>query len=802
MFVDAFAYYISNSNQQLTLQVRSELSYTTTTLPNGLQSNNNQITGVLNVYDSLLAFTTDTIGVTVNPIVLSVSSLSNLLTQQLNSSSGNSVMQSQILSAVSSVLNVVNCSLATTAKCAGLNRMNCAQTSNTCGACLSGYSGVSGDANSNCVSTSSSKVIIADGGICSVNGDCGLFSYCNNSLVPSICMRLSASCPGGGDCSGHGSCSYRNVQTGKSVLSCNQGDSSCEAVCTCSGDYTTDDCSITNEDLLSKQSMRNTLITNLANITTASNPTADNLLSWSNSIASMTQVPNEITSSAANSALVVASTILSNAGSGSLSSSDLGGTVSALDTIATKVPTTSLLTLVNSYGGIVTNAMYPGQGSNDLIKSNYRLSSVVVGNDAQSELSTPVTYVESLNNIKPMKLSLPNNTDSSKNIAVTTVLMSASLYNVSGLNSNPLHMSMNQHPCVEDTSNSCSMTFTLSNNGPAAVDIINSPTQLQTFKTTCIAGVIKVVTHLCDNGVSLTEHCDGSFSGSFTSVCNTNYSMSVCNSLSSSSEVSNAGCHVLNYTSTQTVCSCPLTGFSSHRRRLGDNSSSVGGVSVDLVSMLSTVASNFESTWESADKLTAKSVLQGIQVLVVTGLIGLLAVTGVIYGYYSDKAHDTEVKGVKKSKSKKDQAVQFHRRKQLILEALAKNRNKKSIEEQLIEEALPEALLEDSFQNKFTSAVKSKHKWLSVVYHYSEHFPRMLRVLSLSTAVFSMLFVQAMLYPIAHPDNGICNIQTTEASCYAQPASIGASNSKCYWVPSTVDDDGGTCHFSPPGEGN
>ena len=76
----------------------------------------------------------------------------------------------------------------------------------------------------------------------------------------------------------------------------------------------------------------------------------------------------------------------------------------------------------------------------------------------------------------------------------------------------------------------------------------------------------------------------------------------------------------------------------------------------------------------------------------------------------------------------------------------------------------------------------------------------MLRVLSLATAIISMLFVQAVMYPIAHPDNGICEAQTTEASCYAQAPAVGSSTTKCVWQ-ATNSKGQGSCSFRPPGDG-
>ena len=281
---------------------------------------------------------------------------------------------------------------------------------------MSGYSGENGDANTKCVSTASAPSTVGDGSPCLSSNDCSVFSTCSVGLTPHVCIPLSKACPGG-DCSGHGTCSYQDIASGNTLTTCLQRNASCAAVCTCSGNYTTSDCSLTKSELMSKQSMRNTLISSLVNVTAASNPTADNLMSWSNSIASMTQVPEEVTVTAANNVMNIASTILTNAGGGTVSSSDLSGTMNALNSVATQVSSDQLLSMVNTYGSLVSGEMYPGQSSSDLIQNNFRMSSVVLGNSAGStvsELTTPVTYAESLTNVQPMKMLLPNNTDSSR----------------------------------------------------------------------------------------------------------------------------------------------------------------------------------------------------------------------------------------------------------------------------------------------------------------------------------------------------------------------------------------------------
>lgn len=77
--------------------------------------------------------------------------------------------------------------------------------------------------------------------------------------------------------------------------------------------------------------------------------------------------------------------------------------------------------------------------------------------------------------------------------------------------------------------------------------------------------------------------------------------------------------------------------------------------------------------------------------------------------------------------------------------------------------------------------------------HYSDYFPRLLRVLSLATGVISLLFVQAMTYAVRNPDDGTCGQYETLESCLAPPSAFDSSESKCYWDPEQI-----SCSFRSP----
>ena len=79
-----------------------------------------------------------------------------------------------------------------------------------------------------------------------------------------------------------------------------------------------------------------------------------------------------------------------------------------------------------------------------------------------------------------------------------------------------------------------------------------------------------------------------------------------------------------------------------------------------------------------------------------------------------------------------------------------------------------------------------------MVLHTSRRFSRPLRVLSLTMNILTMLFLQALTYDLADPDDGTCEEYETEQACVSEKSSLSSDASKCYWESSNS-----TCHFTP-----
>ena len=776
---------MGSSSSVLTIQSRSEIAYGSSLLPSGLSTSNYSITGGVLVYDALLAFANAYYPVSVAPVVLSSTELSNLILNQLSIGSGNANAMKQAIAVSSSMVNIVNCSAAP--NCTQLHRSECMQSANTCSSCISGYIGDDGDANTACKLTANANNSSADSS-CVTDDDCGLWSACN--VTAHKCYRLPKVC----NCFGHGECIYTVLGSNATVDSCLQGDLTCNSKCICEVPYVGADCSLTSEELEAKQTLRTALISSLVSSVTNDNPSAENVKGWSNAVASMTQVPNEVSTNSSIDILNIVSYSLENAVSLGSASTDLTGNVNALNSIAQVAPISGVSNLVKSFGNIMAGEMVTGQPPAAIVQSSFRLSTSIASSSIGFNLSTPITPAELLSGMQPTSVSLPS---TGSGVSVLAVLMDASLYNNSNFNSNPFHLTMDQMPCE---SSECFLTFTLQNNFPVPVKYSLSNDEAESFITTCIYARPGPVIHTCSNGNVISEYCNGSYGGSYVSYCTTNFSVSVCNSLASDNSVGGSGCSVVNYTATGPVCSCPIAAHSSHRRLTTGNKSSI---SVSFVSMLSSVAQNFENTWMSADKLTASSVLQGVQVLVTTGMIGIIALIAMALGVYADSQSDViHVVGSDKVKNYKNLSRADRNRRQinLVKEAIQSTKVKMTTEELIIKSSLPQAMHDEPLTTKLTNEIKNNHKWLSVIYYSSKYFPRLLRVLSLTTGVISMLFMQALIYPLAHPDNGSCELAVTQAACLSQPSPFSAGASKCYWTFDQFDVAyGGHCYFNPPG---
>jgi hypothetical protein len=170
---------------------------------------------------------------------------------------------------------------------------------------------------------------------------------------------------------------------------------------------------------------------------------------------------------------------------------------------------------------------------------------------------------------------------------------------------------------------------------------------------------------------------------------------------------------------------------------------------VEFVALVDTVVTDFVQTWESVDDLNAKTVQSNMQVLITVGTLGILFVVGILAAHRLD-VKDTRLHAVENS------VLNFIDNSAASKRAKRQRNNRLQIKDPTvlsIESALPLAYRSTPFLSRFMAENKKFHRWIGVVFHYSPYFSRALRVMSLATAVITMLFMQALMYNISQPGN-------------------------------------------------
>lgn len=260
-----FTYYQISTLPTLTIQARSTLNTVSAQFPPGLMSLSYKITAFVTAYDPYLAASQPAsiqFTVTINNNVDVSNYLDTVFTSAVNSGNADTAIQS--LNAVSSTVNIVNCSAMSASYCVALNRNPCADVPNTCGSCLSGYRGVIGAFNSLCSSSQSESSGSGIGAQCATNSNC-LYGNCTSY----VCVAPDLQCPSSiseAICSGNGDCNYFDF-SGAAVNSvCKVTNVTCVARCSCFDGYGGADCSLSSSALTTRDTLRQSLCTGVTSV--------------------------------------------------------------------------------------------------------------------------------------------------------------------------------------------------------------------------------------------------------------------------------------------------------------------------------------------------------------------------------------------------------------------------------------------------------------------------------------------------------------------------------------------------------
>jgi len=579
----AFAFSFGDTRE--TIKPMGASSYIDSSLPSGDQNNDFKLACYVVVYDSLLAGAESTATVTVNRLELPAAELGDKLGDKFDSSMESTDPNELIsfLSVASSMLNFVDCS--STPDCSSLNRNSCKDTALTCGSCLPDYLGTDGDSNTPCFDLNQRKLA-------------------SDSVPNQACLN---------DCSSNGECKFFNSITNKEVQSCSVLESSCYAICICDDGYYGSSCSMTEEELIAKQSIREKLVTGATSVETDSNSVA--VQSSMTGLTSITKQIDEISYDTAQVALIrgldlldmgVDVKLLPNYAS-SLFKSLVDMTLIAPSQKSTSRSLYSKFTessheskvyvakrrlttsdsntaalqteAANKYGGIILQSMVSGQANVDTIESALRFTSAVPAKSVSKigtyvNLTTPLSQLESRDGTIPYSVQLFVSSSTKKDVKLNVGVINELGYGEisNDFSSSPMTL------LVEDMSvcgsSGCKALVTLQNT--VDVEYIGQNVTIEKYRTKC-NGTAAIVKYPCsgsteDQDLTLSVECNSTFKGYITSTCPYVKSYPLCkmilpSTLSSDSvQLTSDPCTLKRFTAKSTTCECKLSSKVSRRR--------------------------------------------------------------------------------------------------------------------------------------------------------------------------------------------------------------------------------------------
>ena len=697
--------------------------------------------------------------------------------------------------------------------------------------------------------------------LCMSNDDCrasGPFRVCSQHgkcvPAPKVCP---GDCSGRGVCKYFSV--YDLSEPLAANATCNVLDFKCRALCVCEEGAAGVACSSSPAEVAVTSSLRLLLLHGLRNMSRLENDDRDSLLARLVSVQLLvgdgTSLGEEITTEM----LLLLLGILDSAEQHLLSSEDLAGIGVVLDGVAAgnhSVNGTLFAEVLARYSAYIMTDSVTGQNPISLATESFRITSTSTLDSGQSVVvAGALSHLEALGGKMAPRVTLPASSDVYKVTLTESVLAgrkSSNRADGGGVNSShqltiPVDMVLSQWPCSAEQ-RECSLEVVLRHElGEGLVTAppgnVSGPASPPAMELQCIDGS-EVQSLTCPDGASggaptrnVTLACSGQTSGVVRGHCPSMQVVPVCAALGHPGWT----CHMVSYEATQTTCNCtfrahlwsnstaaarrqvhftgqkrplPLNIHNSNKnddRRLqegdfhGDDtpttapSDSTAHVSFSAVG--ESVLSDFIATWSSADDISPQDVASGWRVLVTCVCVGGAFVVMVSAAFKVDHDHlqQVQVKQVAEAAS-----ISIRNRSSSVSKQSPTPENDGLTgrgvlkEFNRIEESLPVVLQTNSLWVKFKGELKVYHRWFGIIFHYSSKFPRPMRVLTLCTTVMIMLFVEALTYNVADPDDGSCDASSSQAECEAHMSSLAADEPMCYWQPATSATDSsqdGTCAF-------
>jgi hypothetical protein len=661
--------YITLEGSKLSLQPRSEDTYTGTTLPAGSSAADFVKIIYVRAFNPLEASDVLTISTVVTKIQATAAEFSNIVTEQLNQAEGetDSNVVKKIVSVASSSMNNVNCSDAPS--CSALNRGSCFKLAHTCGECLSSYLGEDGHDNSECFTPRNSTANATT--TCQSDSDCALFQECNTTT--SACFYPPKSCKF--DCNDLGDCVYKNVKTGKALNTCVRGDTGCVARCSCDTGFGGDSCQFSQAEQDAKLQAREEMAVALSEAV-ASEPlnTPDAVQDLISMIESLSANPYELTVAACESLASMVQLALDGIATLGMQYEDLAAIYQTLDDCQTvyidngvvidlngdgnngtrrslAAQSGALNTLINEYASVVSNGIEGGQDLVGEPSTNFRTSNYFSSNIEVLTFNVAQTDAEiaanSPNSVLYVDLGAAGSDSELSTSLVESVYQMYSSSEEETIIGNPLKASFSR----SSVNGKVGLEFHLVN-VVGAVEYGDIRTTNETLATDCRKGTYKAENYTCASGYFLENQCADNSTAhhTLTSNCPNSTFLPVCGLIIDGSiylenpdPAGNISCMTASYTNDSVVCGCGMYLHSEvigDRRRLATEESNT----IEVVSLTTYVADGVVNTVYSVTEVVNTNVWIIITMVVCLWCLGLLLLLILSTKWYQDsRKQDTRI---------------------------------------------------------------------------------------------------------------------------------------------------------------
>jgi hypothetical protein len=727
------------------------------------------------------------------------------------------------------LLNTANCSQAP--NCSSINRKPCYATSHTCGACLSSSMiGQFGDSNDQCYlhasivrSSLSLKVCT---GTCFGHGVCRYRSYLSSSLVGN-CYE--------GDLSCYSECLCEpGYQLSKN---CDQSDTEIDLKTKLRDQVIQSFATTMNYQDPSEQTISSWMnsIAEASQVTNEISPA---------SVSSILQITSQAINIVKNEGFSSNCLVNILPQIDSATSAAVTNNLKRQNPLFISNDVSVISSMLKNYSTVVANEMSPGQIPNRFVGSSFRIhiqnNSLPVASVPSSALSS-LSSLSSLSNHADINschnnvhVVMPNsNLESSigytassvsfstcsqssslKNIstlAVSLMTLSSAVYSNNGYKSDPFSFFLSSFPCgsvLQGEDHDCRVHLILQSDNSRLEAIFSEPKNIsitclnndyRQYNVTCpLSGKNHVHTVSCKGKAeTIIIHCPGS------------KDQPTCDGLVGET-VASVGCKVVAYTATNTTCSCPLSALYNGS---APHYSADGRLDVTYVAMFEAVSQNLVKTVISAESLNENSAKKSSQVIVFLGTFFLSTILAMLLSHREDSKtlrkvhHEAFAKKLaqphrsfaksftckgKVSESsndlpKLDISSSTKRRMGRVSSFQTMKVQTKYAElintAQIAEDALPQILSSSkALTKRILTEIGRHHKWFGVAFYFSPNFPRILRVLALSSEVIVMLFVQSLTYVLTNDDDGSCETMKSREACLQIVSGFGTGHSRCQWV--------------------